>query len=52
MNYIIKGVKVIMKKIILVQLTLILLFVLVGWDKSGETNAGGTVTVTENNVNK
>ncbi len=51
MNYIIKGVKVIMKKIILVQLTLILLFVLVGCDKSGETNAGGTVTITENKWN-
>lgn len=40
-----------MKKNALAQLTLILLFVLVGCGKSGETNAGGAVTVTESKWN-
>ena len=40
-----------MKKSILVQLTLLILFALVGCDKSSETNAGGSVTITENKWN-
>ncbi|MBR3600488.1 MAG: hypothetical protein IKL53_11510 [Lachnospiraceae bacterium] len=40
-----------MKKITLVQLTFLILFALVGCDKFSETNAGGTVTVTESKWN-
>lgn len=40
-----------MRKITLVQLTLLILLALVGCDKSGETNAGGTVTVAESKWN-
>ncbi len=41
-----------MKKIVLVQLAFILIFALVGCNKSGDSNAGGKIIVTESKWNE